>query len=83
MKRSLLSVLMVAFLIVSVSGCAPKPVALDAPAKEVREAEFTLKIDEAPRPADAQMTNVAAAAEGKLTPAEALKLMLVQLLVAR
>ena len=82
MKRSLLFVLMVAFLIVSVSACAPKPATRDALAKEVREAEFTLQTDEAPRPADAQMTNVAAA-QGKLTPAEGLKLMLVQLLVAR
>ena len=83
MKRAFLSLLMVAFLIWGVSGCAPRPATYVPPTVEAPRTDIAVQAGQTATPADPPMNDVAAAVEGELTPAEALKLMLLHLLVAR
>lgn len=83
MKPALLSRLMLVLLILGVSACAPRPAAHIGPASEAPKAEVAVSSSEAVNLAEAPTTDVAAVAEGHVTPRDALKLMLIQLLVAR
>ena len=85
MKRSLLAPLLAAFVVVAVSACAPRPATHISPAADAARAEIVVQRDELMEPADApkEKNNEATKEGAELTPAEALKLMLLQLLVAR
>ena len=85
MKRSLLAPLLAAFVIVAVSACAPRPATHTNRAAEALRTEIVVQRDELVEPADSpkEKNNEATKERAKLTPAEALKLMLLQLLVAR
>lgn len=82
MKRSLLSLLLVAFLILGVSACAEKPAMHIGPTAEAPKTDIAVQTGGAAKP-DAPTPNVAAAETGKVKPADALKVILLQLLVAR
>ena len=82
MKRSLLSLSMIAFLILGVSACAPKPAAQVAPTSGATKTGIAVQADWGAKPADASTSN-AAPAEGNVTSADALKVILLQWLVAR
>ena len=85
MKHSLLAPLLAAFVIVAVSACAPRPATHISPAADAPRAEIVVQRAELMEPADTpKKKNNEATKEGaKLMPGEALKLMLLQLLVAR
>lgn len=83
MKRSLLVPSMVAFLILGVSACGPKPAAQFAPTPLATKTDIAVQAGRVTKPADALTTDVANAAEGAVTPADALKVILLQWLVAR
>lgn len=85
MKRSLLAPLLAAFVIVAASACAPKPATHISPAADAPMAEIVVQRDELMEPADTpkEKNNEATEEGAKLMPADALKLMLLQLLVAR
>ena len=85
MKRSLLAPLLAAFVFVAASACAPGPATHISPAADAPRAEIVVQSDELMEPADTpkEKNNEATKDGAELTPAEALKLMLLQLLVAR
>ena len=83
MKRSLLSVLMVTLLLLGLGACAPKPAAQLGPTLRAPTADVAVRADRVTKLADVPTANVATAAEGEITSADALKLILLQWLVAR
>ena len=85
MKRSLLAPSLAAFVIVAASACAPRPAAHISPAADAPKTEIVVQRDELTEPdGTPKGKNNEATKEGaKLRPADALKLMLLQLLVAR
>jgi hypothetical protein len=83
MKRSLLSLLMVAFLILGVSACAEKRATYVDPASGAPKTDIAVQTGGAPKPADAPNTKANAAEPRIVQPADALKVILLQLLVAR
>ncbi len=83
MRRSLLPLLMVTFLILAASGCVEKPVTQTAPTLEAPKTDIAAQTDGTTSPADAPAAKGDTAETAKVRPAEAIKLMLLQLLVAR
>ena len=85
MKRSLLAPLLAAFVIVAMGACAPRPATHTSRAADSPRTEIVVQGDELMEPADTrkEKNNEATREGARLTPAEALKLMLLQLLVAR
>jgi hypothetical protein len=82
MKRLLPRLLPVAIFVLSFSACVPKPATDVKVAPTAPEITAATQVGEVPRPRDVPMTD-ATAAQGELAPDEALKIMLLQLLVAR
>jgi hypothetical protein len=83
MKRSRLLRLPAAFIIVALTACAPRPATHISLAADAPTTETAVQADELKERADPAKSDEATRQERKLTPAEAMKLMLVQLLVAR
>ena len=83
MKRSLAYLLMVAFLIVGVSACAPKPAAQFAPTSDAPKTDIAVQADRVTKPAGASTTNAEASTKSEVTSADALKVIMLQWLVAR
>lgn len=85
MKHSLLAPLLGAFVLVAANACGPRPATHVSPAPDAPRTDIVVQRDGLMEPVDApKVKNNEATKEGaKLTPAEALKLMLLQLLVLR
>ena len=83
MKRSLVSLLMVAFLIVGASAGGPQSATQFAPTAVPPKTDIAVQTSGVTQPADAPPTSVDAAKNGKATSANALKLIILQWLIAR
>jgi hypothetical protein len=81
MKPSLPALLAVAFLSLGVAACTPKPAATSAPPSAALKTDVVVQTREASTPGDASIPSVTAAADGQVTPPDALRLMLLHLLV--
>ncbi|RPI44839.1 MAG: hypothetical protein EHM59_11755 [Betaproteobacteria bacterium] len=83
MKRSLASLLMVAFLIAGASAGGPRFATQFAPAAVPPKTDIAVQANAVTKPADAPTTSADAAKNGKVTSANALKLIMLQWLIAR
>jgi len=83
MKRALLAVLMIAFLVLGVSACSKRLATHTGPTADAPKTDIAVPTGGATKPADAPTTVGGTAAAANVLPADALKLILLQLLVAR
>ena len=83
MKRSLLAPMLAALVVAAVSACAPRPATHIGPAADAPMTEIVVQRDMEPADTPKEKNDEATKEGARLMPADALKLMLLQLLVAR
>jgi hypothetical protein len=83
MKRLLLSLSIAVLLNLGLSACSPKPTVQFTPASAVPKTEYVIQADGVAKLSAAPTTHADTTAESDVTPADALKLILLQWLVAR
>lgn len=83
MRRALMSLFLTAFLSFGMSACAERPPARVVPAVDARVMDFADQAGAAAKPGGPTSSKIDAAAKGEGEPADALRLILLQLLVGR
>ena len=83
MKRLLLSFSIAVLLIPGLSACSPKPPVQYAPASTAPRTDMVIQTDRVAKLSATAVADAGTPAEGNVTPADALKLILLQWLVDR